>query len=1297
MDYRTPLKLDTVLAFEGMPCHIEEVIGRGSNAIVYKGWYQDSLSREQCHHVLVKELFPFHPQKKIFRAENGHIIVEPEAEELWDTHKESFEIGNKVHLRLLYDQPDLMVMGANLNSFQLDGTMYSVLGYTGGRSLQAELNKTEVPLRCTVQRMISLLNALEAFHKSGYLHLDISPDNIMLVGQKDQERIFLIDYNSAREVGSRDGSYLSCKAGYSAPEVSTGNLDTMGFASDLYSVAAVFFRCIMGRSLTLAEILQAKAPDCQDSPMLANVPQTVSSMVEAILKKGLHTLPRRRYQSIGQMRQAFQELLDRIDCVGVTHWALWENGKRSVEELIKINPSLRYLKDENKLYPIRLEQEYSISLERYLNNLLSPEGKSGIILAQGGMGKTTLLLHTAILQGKRYSAATPAIFYISLNGWDKADTRYIRSQILMRLRFKKEENTFDSAMHALQKLLEQPITTKQGNVPVVLLLLDGLNEVRGDIAPLVREINELSKLAGVRILAASRSEVPELELETAKLMPLDVEDIEAALGRNGLLIPQRQAVIQLLRTPLILSIYLQTSAGGKQLDIENEEQLMKAYMDSLLEKEIRQLPEESPRRWQIDVALNYVLPAIAAEVKKKGQALTERQVLKVVERCWKVLHSRIMQKVFPKWIGRSKDIFAEANTAEEWHGIISHDLLWQRLGLLIKDAKNGYRIFHQQVEKYLAMQATDSAGQILIRQMLLFTITAIAIFCLGVTGIRIYRIENTYDDELIERAILYGTEEYLAFTEFHNEVQTLIQYAREKDDKFREQLNTIQEMLDSEEEDPLPKACYIEQMESLFYNKPVGFLSWSNQRYSGTLALQMIEYADKRIAYYRDNLPLLNSLVLNDEESNDAQIEDWQELVNADAAVAKQLYYQSCHVYHQEMVEHRSEELEALLRSPQLSEINILSDGKSALETEQRHLNALENTIAEKSAEAALNRNLLEIFRRFEREYVNWERTSRYIQAYIDDPQWENLLKARASCGGERAELINIADFTKSQFRVFIDDGIDGEILCSLIESATAAEEQFGVLANMIMATDVFFADGCEILSEALDLCNAGYEHNTAQYWNMANRLVLQADDYELREALLEQCPTLAARFGGFSDNMAYLEQKAIELDEAEKQLQADADGFSDKYLALWTSRMETIWSGDVTALAPQVQSIPGVSLYVPLPYGISMIDTANYGYDTFYNDDGEIERLPWYMEFRWEGVSLRRIESSIEEYTELLIKHGFTASDYRTGMLPFYTMFEKDGRYVGISDSDETIYIALLGDDCCMVYEPLIEMLSAP
>ena len=900
MDHRSPLKLHTVLAFEGMPCHIEEVIGQGSNAIVYKGWYQDSLDPDLRHHVLVKELFPFHPQKKIFRGDDGSILVEPEAQDLWQTHRESFEIGNRVHLRLLYDHPDLMVMGANLNSFHFNGTLYSVLGYTGGRSLQAELNRNTGTLNRTARRMIGLLDALEAFHKSGYLHLDISPDNIMLVGQEDREQIFLIDYNSARELGSRDSSYLSCKAGYSAPEVSTGNLDAIGFSSDLYSVAAVFFRCLMGRSLTLAEMLQPKAPDCQDSPLLKDVPQTVSSMVSTILKKSLHTLSRRRYQSIGQMRQAFQELLDRIDCVGVTHWSLWENGKRSVEELIRINPSLRYVKEENKLYPIRLEQEYSMSLNNYVTNLLSPEGKSGMILAQGGMGKTTLLLHTAMLQGKRYSAATPAVFYISLNSWDQADTRYIRSQILMRLRFRKEENTFDSAMHALHQLLEQPIRTKQGDIPTVLLLLDGLNEVRGDIAPLVQEINELSKLAGVRILAASRSQVPELELETATLMPLNVEDIEDALGRNGLLIPRKQEVIQLLRTPLILSIYIQASEGGRQLDIENEEQLMAAYLKALLEKEISQLPEDSPQRWQTDVALNFVLPALAAEVRKKGHALTERQLLKITQTCWKILHSRTMRSVFPQWIGHSKEIFQDAENAEQWLGIILYQLLWQRLGILVKDAEGRYHIFHQIIEGYLAKAYTGTARRIRRRRQIIAAVWSVSLTCILLIFSGIADQYIPHNDKDIEKSIEWCTDAYLSLGQQYQLLKELSDSITESETGTSgTQITELTKYLSGQADLKGSEELYVNYIQAYIVPEGTKNVSWSQRPFEIEMATDLLNYTSEYAGVYGEVLQVLD-LWTHFSDARSA-FPDFSQLfsqaleANADYVCA--LYQQSCGVH----------------------------------------------------------------------------------------------------------------------------------------------------------------------------------------------------------------------------------------------------------------------------------------------------------------------------------------------------------------------------------------------------------------
>ena len=46
MDYRKALTAGNVLDFPGMSCTIETEIGRGSNAIVYRGSYPDRLNRE---------------------------------------------------------------------------------------------------------------------------------------------------------------------------------------------------------------------------------------------------------------------------------------------------------------------------------------------------------------------------------------------------------------------------------------------------------------------------------------------------------------------------------------------------------------------------------------------------------------------------------------------------------------------------------------------------------------------------------------------------------------------------------------------------------------------------------------------------------------------------------------------------------------------------------------------------------------------------------------------------------------------------------------------------------------------------------------------------------------------------------------------------------------------------------------------------------------------------------------------------------------------------------------------------
>ncbi|HAL59700.1 MAG TPA: hypothetical protein DCP64_10010, partial [Sarcina sp.] len=77
----------------------------------------------------------------------------------------------------------------------------------GGRSLEEEIRRLhgrevttrgngaldiqELELLRCLKIIRGALQVLRAFHETKYLHLDISPDNILLIGSGDRERVTL--------------------------------------------------------------------------------------------------------------------------------------------------------------------------------------------------------------------------------------------------------------------------------------------------------------------------------------------------------------------------------------------------------------------------------------------------------------------------------------------------------------------------------------------------------------------------------------------------------------------------------------------------------------------------------------------------------------------------------------------------------------------------------------------------------------------------------------------------------------------------------------------------------------------------------------------------------------------------------------------------------------------------------------------------------------------------------------------------------------------------------------------------
>ena len=737
MDRRTALPPGTILPFPGFPCEIGVEIGRGSNALVYEGSYRDAADQTRVHRVLVKELFPLETDGRIRRREDGSIFVSPESEGTFLLHRSSFEAGNKAHLALLEAYPDQI--GANLNTYTHNGTLYTVLGVSGGQNL-ARLQPGAAPsLRQCASRMLTILDALEIFHTKGLAHLDIAPDNILLIGSGRRERALLIDYNSAMTVGlplQTDSMVFSVKQGYTAPEVRSGRLREVGFASDLYSVTAVFYRLMTGTAMTSFQMIRSSPPDVSGCPCVRNEPETVRAWVREILRRGLQTIPGRRYQSVAQMRMDLEELMDRIDGIGITHWALWEAGRRNAVRMVRENPALSFLQDSASLFPAMVMRDGEVyPAETYFREA----SENCMLLAGGGMGKTTALLRLALSGNRQYTPESPAVMYLSLYGWHPGEKHFIMNRLLDGLRFHADTHTFEDARKVLQDILQNPAETRQGRKPVLLLLLDGLNEVEGDTGQLLDEIRFLSSLQGLRIILAGRAEESSIPFPVLRLTELTEEAVRKAVSDAGLLLPESAELQALLRTPQMLSMYIESGRISGQIRIFSARDLLGTYLSALKEKAIRDLPESADRRWQTEAAVELVLPSLAAEIRRRHGALGDQELLPVAEKCYKLLNGRLSRRFFPQWIGHTAAIRGPAGNAEEWYGQMVHDLLWKQLGLLVRDDAGRYQIMHQTISEYLLDLEQNNRRSVRKYHLIQMLICALFVCLLAASAAVVYK------------------------------------------------------------------------------------------------------------------------------------------------------------------------------------------------------------------------------------------------------------------------------------------------------------------------------------------------------------------------------------------------------------------------------------------------------------------------------------------------------------------------------------------------------------------------------
>ena len=327
MSYQRQLRENgEYISLGGVSYRIDGVEGLGGSSIVYKASYSDGLNTEHSHQVYIKELFPWHPKGYVYREKDGSIVGINDGSDLMKYSKQKFRQGNQINLKLLTEMPSQV--SGNINSFEAYGTYYSVLSLHGGENLESLLERKGDSLTLLEAAVIMkrIISALECFHKKSLLHLDISPDNILLM----ENQVLLIDYNSVwnmKDNNVQDYAF-SEKAGYTAPEISLRNFSEIGFTADIYSICAVFFKMVTGCRLTENDIYGNGIIKklSEGIPILTREVKSAEFKTCQIITKGLHIISRKRYQNLDELKKDIDELINRINKKGISKAALWESS-----------------------------------------------------------------------------------------------------------------------------------------------------------------------------------------------------------------------------------------------------------------------------------------------------------------------------------------------------------------------------------------------------------------------------------------------------------------------------------------------------------------------------------------------------------------------------------------------------------------------------------------------------------------------------------------------------------------------------------------------------------------------------------------------------------------------------------------------------------------------------------------------------------------------------------------------------------------------------------------------------------
>lgn len=305
IDNKQTLEKGYVLHGANYGYEIQKILGQGTFGITYlaKVKMEGALGILDSNvMVAVKEFF-----MKEINGREGSSVTSGSNNGIFYSYRKKFKKEAENLSKL--NHPNIVKV---MESFEANNTIYYVMEYFSGGSLDQQINKKGLSFNEVLKYTNQIGSAIAFMHKNKMLHLDLKPGNIVL--DKDQNAI-LIDFGLSKQYDENGQPESSTTVGGGtpgyAPLEQANYHDGKDFPTtmDVYALGATIYKMFVGeRAPEASEILNDGFP----KHILSSKCQ--SREIAACVEKAMAPIKKERYQTVDELLKVLSTCSKNENC-----------------------------------------------------------------------------------------------------------------------------------------------------------------------------------------------------------------------------------------------------------------------------------------------------------------------------------------------------------------------------------------------------------------------------------------------------------------------------------------------------------------------------------------------------------------------------------------------------------------------------------------------------------------------------------------------------------------------------------------------------------------------------------------------------------------------------------------------------------------------------------------------------------------------------------------------------------------------------------------------------------------------